>query len=282
VSFEAGRDFVFREARVLEQRLFATLFKGAPAAGVFDALRAHRNDDGGFGHGLEPDKRCPDSQPLDVSFAFKAMDTAGTLDPDLARGACDFLATIGPGLPVVLPSVAAYPRANHWESADFPPTLNPTCGIAGLLWKHGIEHPWRDAATAWCLGQLEHEPLDDAHAIEDVLLFCEHAPGGEAWWANVAGRLREARYFRADPDDPEYGLTPLVFAPDPASRGRELFSDDEIERHLDALEREQQDDGGWPLSWEPPSRASSLEWRGIRTVWALRVLRAYGRVAAAT
>jgi hypothetical protein len=263
---------------VLEQRLFATQFEGASPTGVVDALRAYRNEDGGFGHGLEPDKRCPDSQPLDVSFAFGTMDDAGVFDPDLAHGACDFLATIGPGLPIVLPSIAAYPRASHWGSGVFPPTLNPTCGIAGLLWKHGVEHPWRDAAGAWCLDALERESLDDAHTIQDALLFCEHAPEAQARWDEVADRLREARYFRADPADTEYGLSPLVFAPHPASRARALFSADEIERHLDALEREQQDDGGWPLSWDPPSAASVLEWRGIRTLWALRVLRAYGRI----
>ena len=38
----------------MEQRLFATLFEGAPAEGVTRALEAYRNEDGGFGHGLEP------------------------------------------------------------------------------------------------------------------------------------------------------------------------------------------------------------------------------------
>lgn len=61
--FEAARGFVYKEARLLERRLFATLFEGAPASGVVDALRAYQNDDGGFGHGLEPDKRCPASLP---------------------------------------------------------------------------------------------------------------------------------------------------------------------------------------------------------------------------
>ena len=44
------------------------------------------------------------------------------------------------------------------------------------------------------------------------------------------------------------------------------------------LERDQQTDGGWPVTWEPPSEASRLEWRGIVTLGALRTLTAYGRL----
>jgi hypothetical protein len=82
-QFTAGRDFILRQGRLLERRLFATCFEGAPAAGVVDALRGFRNEDGGFGHGLEPDKRCPASLPIDVEIALQALATAGTIDQPL-------------------------------------------------------------------------------------------------------------------------------------------------------------------------------------------------------
>ncbi|MBV9280503.1 MAG: hypothetical protein JOZ41_10515, partial [Chloroflexi bacterium] len=150
-ALAAGRDFIFREGRVLERRMFATLFEGARPEGVLDALRGYRNADGGFGHGLEPDKRCPDSQPLDVEVALQTMDAAGRVDGAMALGACDFLASLSGetgGVPVVLPSIAGYPRAEHWGDGRFPPGLNPTAGIAGLLYKLGVEHPWRERAAA--------------------------------------------------------------------------------------------------------------------------------------
>src|SRR5690349_23341074 len=92
--FTAGRDFIRREGRLLERRLFATRFEGAPAAGVVDAVRGYLNDDGGFGHGLEPDKRCPASLPIDVEVALQAMATAGAADDQLVTGACDYLAKV--------------------------------------------------------------------------------------------------------------------------------------------------------------------------------------------
>ena len=88
--FDDARGFLYAEGRLLERRMFAMLFEEAGAAGVLDALRGYRNPDGGFGHGLEPDKRVPDSQPLDVEIAFQAMDAVDRVDPDLVTGACAF------------------------------------------------------------------------------------------------------------------------------------------------------------------------------------------------
>ncbi len=79
-QLSAARDFILRQGRLLDRRLFATCFEGAPAAGVIEALRGYRNGDGGFGHGLEPDKRCPASLPIDVEIALQALATAGTVD----------------------------------------------------------------------------------------------------------------------------------------------------------------------------------------------------------
>lgn len=72
-----------------------------------------------------------------------------------------------------------------------------------------------------------------------------------------------------------YGVTPLEFAATPQSAAREWFDRSIIDAHLDRLEREQQPDGGWPISWDPPSEASRCEWRGIRTLFAAHTLSAY-------
>ena len=64
----------------------------------------------------------------------------------------------------------------------------------------------------------------------------------------------------------------------PGSRSRRLFDDDAIERDLDALEAAQQDDGGWTVSGPDWNAAASVEWRGVATVNALKLLRANGRL----
>ena len=58
-------------------------------------------------------------------------------------------------------------------------------------------------------------------------------------------------------------------------RSRRLF---DVQSDLDALERAQQDDGGWRVAWPDWNAAAAVEWRGVATVNALTLLRANDRV----
>ena len=281
---DAGRAFIQREGRLLEQRLAAALFDGGPVGGVVDALRGYQNPDGGFGHGLEPDKRCPASLAIDVEVALQTLDAAAIVDHEMVGRACDFLGSIAtPEGAVALssPVVESYPRAVHWSEWTYVPGFNPTAGLAGLLHRLGFDHPWVAKATDWCWTALAREDLpDDAHAVSEILVFLGDVPDrdrADALAATVVEHLGQANHYRADPHDPAYGVTPLHIVPRPTSRWRSLFADDLIDGHLDRLERDQQADGGWAITWEPPSAASTLEYRGVMTLWALRVLAAYGR-----
>src|SRR5262249_37143259 len=71
---ERAADFIWRHARLLDRQRFAFHFCDAPAAPVVAALRPYQNADGGFGNALEPDKRCPDSQPVDAETALRVLD----------------------------------------------------------------------------------------------------------------------------------------------------------------------------------------------------------------
>ena len=94
-AFSAGHQFLHGHARLLEMRLFGSLFERAPAPGVVDALRPYQNDDGGFGHALEPDIRCPASLPIYVETAFQVMDVAGSVDEEMVSQACGFFGPNG-------------------------------------------------------------------------------------------------------------------------------------------------------------------------------------------
>jgi hypothetical protein len=285
--FIAGRDFIRREGRVLERRLLATCFENAAGDGVIDALTAYRNDDGGFGHGLEPDKRCPSSLPIDVEVALQAMVTAATTSEPMVRQACDYLAAVaaraglGGAVPPAFADIESYPRAAHWTEWTYEPGLNPTAGLAGLLTKLKVEHPWVTQATAWCWEQLSGPELpDEVHTLSEVLVFLENAHDtdrAQETAQRVRDHLATVGMYLADPDAAGYGLSPLHFAPLATSRWRSLFGEEVIQAHLDRLERDQQPDGGWPITWDPPSEASRLEWRGMVTLSALRTLDSYGR-----
>lgn len=281
---ESAQTFIVSNARLLERRRYDYLFGKGDRRQVLAALLGYQNSDGGFGNALEPDKRTGTSQPIDQELALRVLDEIGG-EREVAWRICDFLATITTaegGVPFVLPTVRDAPRAEWWntERDDPPATINPTASIAGLLYKQRVEHPWLERATAFCWRQIEEGELD-GHDFFCALLFLEHAPDrrrAEQAFERVGRQLLDSGAITFDPAAEGYVFMPLDFAPAPISLARRLFDDATIEKHLDALERRQQPDGGWPIAWPPVSPGCELEYRGIVTVNALKTLQAYGRM----
>lgn len=276
--------FVALNTRLLERQRFHHLFAGGPPEPVLAALHAYQNGDGGFGNALEPDKRCRESQPVDAQVALEVVDEIG-FDLPTAQRVCDYLTMIttdAGGVPFVLPSVASAPRQPWWNSDPDPPeSLNPTAAIAGLLHKHAVQHPWLVIATEYCWKAIAASETEEPHELLCILTFLEHAPDQERAtreFDRIATRLQARSLVARDPQTPGYVKMPLEWAPTPQHRCRQLFSDDLIAAHLDALTARQQPDGGWPITWGALSPGSELEWRGMVTITALKTLQAYGRL----
>ena len=284
--------FLDTHARLLERRLAHLWSRPDPVAAVavVDALAGYRNADGGLGHALEPDVRAPHSQPLAVDFALgvlgQVLDSPAASDAAVRQKITGFAESLVPylesvtapdgGLPIVLPDIADHARAEHWGDGRFPVGLNPTAGIVAGLRKAGASAAWLDAADEFCRARIEALSGDvDAHTAVNVLHYLATTPD-RAWAGRHGLSVGELSLFHLYPGD-GYGLTPLDFAPLPTDPLRELFPADAITAHLDALAAAQADDGGWPVSWRPPGPAAELEWRGVVTAHAVRVLVANGR-----
>src|SRR3954454_6599103 len=132
-SLADARAFIEREGRLVERRLAEVLFDGADPVAIVDAVLAYRNADGGFGHGLEPDKRCPASLPIDVECALDILLVAGvdgtTRAGNVVIEACNWLDS-GPtgdgAVPLSFPVMQPQPRADHGSDWTYMPGLNPT------------------------------------------------------------------------------------------------------------------------------------------------------------
>src|SRR5215469_692191 len=206
--FAAGDRFLLTEARLLERRLFAAVFLGQPGIHVIDALRGYQNDDGGFGHALEPDTRCPASLPIYVETALQAMATAGAADEIMITRACDFLAAtaarVGAGgaVPPAFDVIEQFPRAAHWADWTYTPALNPTAGLAGLLYQLGFDHPWRTQATEYCWKHLADDgAVGDAHTLSEVMIFLAQVPDRERAdheAHKIAARFADVAMFHLD------------------------------------------------------------------------------------
>src|SRR3954454_24412367 len=105
VDQPAAASFIWSAARLLDRHRYTLLFADGPAGAVLEALRGYRNADGGFGHALEPDLRCPASQPAPTLHALGVLDEAGAADSEMARGARAWLVSLAGedgGIPFVL------------------------------------------------------------------------------------------------------------------------------------------------------------------------------------
>ncbi len=288
IDLSAAAGFVWTDARLLDRLRFALHFEDGAAAPVVAALRAYRNDDGGFGHALEPDLRGTASQPGAVMTALEVLDEAGALDDPMTGAACDWLERVAPpegGVPFVLDTVAEHPHAPWWQPGDPSPSLTLTGLTAGILLRGGVAHPWLDGATAWLWRRLEDLRFDGPYELRGAIAFLDHAADREradATLTALAAALPGSGLVTPDPDAPGEGHTPLDYAPWPDAPSRRLVFDGLgeglVERHLDALAAGQQDDGGWRFDWPAWSPGAEVEWRGVVTIHALRVLAANGRL----
>ena len=284
-DFNAAAAFVAANARVLDRRRFQRLFEDGPTAPVRNAVAAYRNDDGGFGHALEPDCRAPGSQPAAAEMALRVLDEADAWDEGLVRGACDWLAAVAPaggGAAFVEPTLAGWPHAPWWVPEEgHPASLIATGMIAGTLHARGVSHPWLDGATEVMWNRIGTLTETSGYEMFGVLRFLQNVPDRDRAreaFAEVGPLLIERNLVALDPEVSGEVHGVLDFAPEPDSLARSLFDDVTVKAHLDHLAQAQRDDGGWTFNWPAWSPAAELDWRGFLTVDALRVLRANARL----
>jgi hypothetical protein len=281
-DIEAARQFIHANGRLIDRHRLATMLDSVPAEPLLTALRAYRNSDGGFGHALEPDVRCPGSQPAATLQALELLLDAGAHDHPMVADAADWVASIAEpdgGVTTVLPSAGGYPRAPWMEPSPGSGFL--TYALAGKLWQAGSGKEWLDRASEWCWTQLEGDEEAGGYTVKFAIDFLDAVPDPPRA-AEALKRLRPV----LDPDGcvavpggtENEKITPLEFSPRPGLPSRTLFTKEQIEADLDRLEAGQREDGGWTveiLQWSP---GQALEWRGMATIWSLGVLYANGRL----
>ncbi len=286
-SFRAAEHFTMRSARLIDRHRFAHLFQNGPVEPVRSALAAYRNIDGGYGNGLDPDLRGHASQPAATGIALRYLDDLGPIPTSLGRGICRYLSTAtnpDGGLPPVLRNIRYTESAPWWQRReDFSSDLGLTALTVGHLHKHHITHPWRDNATAHCWKRIAAMRWTDPHEAIGVCTFLQHVPDRHRAIQTVNRlhpMIRAVVDTGPDPSTHHHTHTALDLAPDPGHIARPLFTDTEIERSLDRIERTQRSDGGWDTTGEHWDTAATIEREGMRTIRLLRVLRAYGRIGA--
>jgi hypothetical protein len=287
----AARGFMAGHARLLDRRRFELLFEDGDAEPVLAALRAYRNADGGYGHGLEPDLRAPESQPGPAWNAFEVFaDVAPVVAPEAAE-LCAWLDNIARpdgGLPFALPIADPSACAPFWAQADPQAfSLQITAIVAAQAHRVAAHdqavatHPWLARATSRCLAALDAldgppSAYELSFAIQLLDAVHDRHSGAPELLARLGEYVPADGRLRVSGGLPEEALRPLDVAPEPGRPARGLLSEAVVAADLERLARAQHDDGGWSVDFESYSPAAALEWRGYATVRALSVLRRNG------
>ncbi len=279
--------FLAKNARLLERLRCAYLFERGSSRPILAVLDGYRNEDGGFGHALEPDLRGPESEPIPVWTALGLLDEVGEVHGPVLRGILRWLDRAwapGGGIPFVFREAAGAPHAPWWETGPGRPrgSLNPTAGLAAYLHRNRIRTPWLDRATRWCWSRIDRWTDVNPYELRVVLAFLDHVPDrarAEETLERLRPGVRAPQVVDLRLNAEGESFRPLDYSPTPGLRSRRLFTVEEIERNLVLVERSQRADGGWAVHFPIWTPITQFEWEGCQTLEMLKLLGAHGRLA---
>ena len=296
-AFQRAKNFLMDHGRALDQRRFEFHFEDGSADAVLAALLPYQNDDGGFGHSLEPDIRTPASAAIVTTIGFQILrEIRAPANHVLVRkGIQYFLATYNKSeqvWPIVPPEVDEAPHAPWWNYENSPETfgrflVNPRAEIVGYLheFSDGVPTELLETLTAAVLEHLDSLP--DEMEMHDTLCFVrlaetEALPNKDKVWAKLARTARQGVAQNAE-QLTDYVLKPLWLVPSPESPLAAGLKD-EVEMNLDFEIEQQGEDGAWSpnFSWGDQYleawQTAKKEWQSRITVDTLKTLKDFGRI----
>ena len=286
-----ARDFILTNTRIIERRLFEFHFANGDKNGVFHAVYAYRNPDGGFGHGLEPDTASPESQPLFSIMALEILDEVGCLTKEIILK--DFMpyfesiTTEKGGVPWMFRPKSDYPCEGHFKTVKEWAALSTTASLLGVLEKYDIDILWMKKAEEFVWSEFER--IQDKHVfcylcVPRWLTFLTNTRSKEKAKKRI-GKLK--MWISADgvicndKSDDGWGLYgkphSLNYANSTESILYSMFNKETIESDLQTLIEKQKEDGRWD-TWYGISEGTKLEWAGIQTLWVLKTLKKYNKI----
>lgn len=290
-NYLKARDFILTNARMIERRLFEFYFENENPEGVFHAVYAYRNTDGGFGHGMEPDTASPESQPLFSVMALETLDEINYLNPQLIEK--DFLpyfesiTTNKGGIPWMLKPRSTYPCEEHFKTVKEWAALSTTAPLLGILEKHEMDIPWMKKAEQFVWDEFDR--IREKHVfcylcVPRWLKFLKYTRSeikAKQTIKNLKEWILREGVICKDKSEDGWGLYgkphSLNYAPRPESLLSPIFSEETINSDMEELIHRQKNDGRWD-TWYGISEGTKLEWAGIQTLSTLKILKHYDRI----
>lgn len=300
-TFEKARGFIYRNARPLDLARWQFHFEDGSREDVIKALAYYQNEDGGFGHGIEPDFLNPDSTPMATWAATEIIIETGWEDKShpIIRGILQYLES-GADFNTehmqwlnTVPTNNDYPHAIWWENNGVGELrYNPTAALAGFILRyaeqgsavHRLGCDIARQAVEWLLAQElfeEHHITACFIRLYDAL---KHTGMQLVDMSAFESRLRVlvTRCICQDREkwDIEYVTLPSDMF---LCRDSIFYADnaDIAEYELEHIRSKQQPDGSYNVPWQwwtdyKEFEVSANFWRSIITLKNMRYLKGLG------
>ncbi|GAK05957.1 hypothetical protein JCM19037_4500 [Geomicrobium sp. JCM 19037] len=289
------KSWIKRNARPLEHARWQYLFEGRSSASVLECLTAFQNEDGGFGHGLEPDVWLPNSSAIATWSAGQILlEVEATRNEPVVQRMLTYLMNAydeSIGLwRTVIREFNDYAHAPWWtysEEAQQFWMYNPSVELAAFLIYWG-EQGGQEARLGWRVIEKATDRIlscteMDFHEINNFQNMLNVV--GDDWerGKDVKAKLHELVHevMNKEPDtwEQSYSPTPLQLITSPED---ELYPTYEelVEENLRFLKRQIQPSGVWDIPWEWEGDALNFavakeHWKGIRAVNHIKTLRTF-------
>ena len=308
-DYQEIRTWIHRNARQLELSVWNYFFENGSREAVIDALSYYQNEDGGFGHAVEPDGWNPESSPYATLVVTGILRRTGAADAmgaghPMMQGIFRYLESDAGrdenGWLFSVPSNDDWPRAPWWsynEAENQLQSMGITAGLCAFILHYGKTETavYQTALeyTAGILGKAaDAEDFGEMGAGGVCMLLGEVMMSGlntSFPCEGLMGKMAEVINRSIERNTEKWaGYTPrpseFIWAPDsPFYKGNEEI----VEKELVYLIDTRKPGGVWDITWTwfalgekyPKEFAVSENWwKASKAIEKLEFLRSFGRV----
>lgn len=296
VNYKKARNFIYKNARPLDIARWKYLFEGSSKEDILSALEVYQNDDGGFGHALEPDCWNPDSSPIQTWVATEIIREIGLEDKrhPVVQGILRYLSSgkdfDGHTWANTIISNNDAPHAPWWEYAPAAePSYNPTaCLIAFILkfadWESQLYTVACNLAKEAYDYFKAHFPMESAHTVFCFVKLYDYLKESstdtlidlEIFKDMLQKQLQHVITYDTDKWATDYVCKPSLFI---RSKGSDFYEENRLicEYECSFLENSQEPDGTWAITWSwadyPEEWSISKNW--WKSDWIIKNLHYY-------
>jgi len=302
-TFKKTRSFICRNARPLDIARWQYHFESGSKEAVLTALAAYQNEDGGFGHALEPDAWNPNSAPMQTWTATEILreidftDAAHPIIQGILRylaSGSEFTGKFWLNAPL---SNNDYPHAPWWNAESDSTchhNYNPTACLAGFIIRFANKDSelyqlgYRVAKEAYA-SYFSRGLLDDMHTAGCFIRlwqYCDESGVDIIDLAALKERLREQVKHGITKDTAQWE-TGYICKPSQFFNASDsvFYADnkDIADYECAFIERTQLNDGSWAIPWgwaEYPEEwaVSKNWWKSNGAILNMLYLRGMGRL----